>query len=216
MRWLGKLLDGLFLSENTCKVCGRPFSPQLQGYICPSCISSLSPHEYFKNPKELEGVDGYEFFQVYEGTLREIIILYKFKSVKPFGLEIAKLIKPHFEEFMKKTGARLVTFVPVHFLRRYTRGYDHNEEVIRNLKIPFAKVLKRTRYARPLAGKSPEERRKATEKAYTVTKPWLVKGKDVLVYDDILTTGSTAMSVARALRSAGARKVYFYFLAVEG
>ena len=149
-------------------------------------------------------MDGYEFFTKYEGVARELILLYKFHSVKPFAKVIADKIKGDFRNFLQEVKPDLITYVPVHLFRWWNRGYDHNEE-----------VLKRVKYSRPLARYKKEKREKLLKSAYKVIEPREVHGKSVLVYDDILTTGSTAREVAQTLKSAGATEVYFYFFLKE-
>ncbi len=173
----------------------------------------MEKHEFFEDLPEIPSVEGYEFFTKYDGVARELILLYKFHSVKPFAKVIANKIREDFQAFTREVKPDLITFVPVHFFRWWTRGYDHNEEVMKHLNIPYKKLLKRVKYSRPLARYKKEKREKVISSAYRVVEP--LKGKSVLVYDDILTTGSTAREVAKTLKSAGASKVYFYFFLKE-
>ncbi|AAC07809.1 ComF family protein [Aquifex aeolicus] len=210
MKLLGRLLDLLFLSENTCKVCQKPFKPKDQGFICEECIESIKPHEFFEDLPEISYLEDYEFFGKYEGVLREAILFYKFNSVKPFSKIFAEKIKTHFYEYLERVKPDLVTFVPVHFFRWWTRGFDHNEEIMKHLGVAYEKVIRRVKYARPLAKYKASKRERLLKGAYKVRGN--VKGKRVLVFDDILTTGSTAKSVSKTLLESGAKEVYFYFL----
>ena len=210
MKLLGKILDLLFLSENRCEVCGKIFKPEDQGFICKRCVEEIRPYEYFEDIPEIPFVEDFEFFGKYEGALREAVILYKFKSVKPISRILAEKIRPHFYEYLDKVKPDLITFVPVHFFRWWTRGFDHNEEIMKHLRVNYEKVIKRVKYAKPLAKYGAKKREKILQGAYRVKGD--VKGKRVLVFDDILTTGSTARSVSKALLEKGAREVYFYFL----
>jgi len=210
MKWLGKLLDFFLLSENTCKVCEKRFKPEEQGFICNECLSNIKPYEFFEDVPEIPYVEEFEFFGKYEGVLREVLLLYKFKSVKPFSKILADSIREHFYDYVQKIKPDVITFVPVHFLRWWSRGFDHNEEIMKNLGINYDKALKRVKYARPLARYKATRREKLLKGAYRVNKD--VKGKRILVFDDILTTGTTAKNVSATLLKAGAKEVYFYFL----
>jgi len=215
MKLLGKLLDYIFLSENLCKVCGKEFEPEDQGFICDVCLSTLKPHEFFEDYKDIPYVDSYEFFGKYEGVLREVIILYKFQSVKPLSKIIAKILEEPLMDFLDDLKPDIFTYVPVHFMRWFNRGYDHNEEILKLLNIPYKKILRRKKYARPLAGYGKTERERIIMDAYEVLNPEEIQGKRILVYDDILTTGSTAKYIAKILKESGAKEVHFYFLAKE-
>jgi len=211
---LGELLDLLFLSERSCTYCGKSFKAKEQGYLCRGCLSSVRPFEGFKDLLLSEEVEGADFFGLYEGVLREALLLYKFKGVKPLGKVLGEKVASPLKAFAEEVSASLLTFVPSHPLRRWKRGYDHNEEMLRASGLPFVKLLKRVRYAPPLAGMSREKRREVLRGAYEAL--WVPEGASVLVFDDVLTTGATAREVAKALKEAGAGAVYFYFLALEG
>ena len=207
------LIDVLF--ENTCIYCGGIFTPKGQGFLCEDCLSSVNKYEFFEDLVEIPSVDGYEFFTKYEAVAREVILLYKFHSVKTFSKFIAEKIREDFIAFYKECEVDLITYVPVHFFRWWARGYDHNEEVLKHLGISYEKILKRVKYSRPLARYKREKRERLLEAAYEVINEEELKGRKVLVYDDILTTGSTAKEVARVLKEAGASDVYFYFFLRE-
>jgi len=212
MRLLGKILDSLGISENTCIVCNKSFNAKEQGFICEGCLKSVKPAN-FDDMEEIPYVDSYEYFGKYEGVLRECILLYKFKSVKPFSKFLANLIKEDLKKYKEDVKAEILTFVPVHFFRYWGRGYDHNEEVLKNTGIKFDKILRRKKYAKPLAGYGKSQREKILKEAYTLKEN--VRGKVVLVYDDIITTGTTAKNIALLLKDNGAKEVHFYFLARE-
>jgi predicted amidophosphoribosyltransferase len=65
----------------------------------------------------------------------------------------------------------------------------------------------RTRHTLPQVGLSPKERRDNVKGAFAVPNPASIKGKNVLLIDDLFTTGSTVRECARVLRKAGARGV---------
>ena len=68
-------------------------------------------------------------------------------------------------------------------------------------------TLERTRRTPPLKGMSPIQRRKTVSGAFRVRKGEAVRGKTVILVDDVLTTGSTAEACAKALKRAGAERI---------
>ncbi len=216
MKLLGKLVDSLFLSEDFCISCGKGFEADAQGFVCPKCIEDLKPFHPFEYI-ELPFISGYRIFAKYEGALEEVIKSIKFRRALPLVQALAGKVETHLKEYLKDVEPDMITFVPVHFWRRWGRGFDHNEELLRFMNIPFLKVVERHRYSKPLAGYGREERKRITGEAFRVRKSFidLLEGKRVLVVDDLLTTGSTAQSVAKILMEVGVDEVYFYFVARE-
>lgn len=111
-------------------------------------------------------------------------------------------------------GRRVEVVVPVpsHPLRALTRGDDPvlalAREVAAHLGLPSRRALRRERSTRKLAGLDRAGRRRTLEGAIGCRDPHSVAGRAVLLVDDVLTTGATADACARALLSAGARRVY--------
>jgi ComF family protein len=112
-------------------------------------------------------------------------------------------------------GARrdaLLVPVPLHRWRIWSRGFNQSAIVARELSrltglptLPTA--LTRTKRTPPLKGMSALQRRRAVAGAFTVPRSEAVRGKTVVLIDDVLTTGSTANACARALKAAGADRV---------
>jgi ComF family protein len=111
-----------------------------------------------------------------------------------------------------RSGDAMVMPVPLHRRRLWSRGFNQSGLVARELAIgwgyPFeAGLLRRTRPTQPLKGMSHSQRRKAVAGAFAVIDPDRIKGRDIILVDDVLTSGSTAEACARALRKAGAARV---------
>jgi ComF family protein len=112
----------------------------------------------------------------------------------------------------------LVVPMPLHWFRRWRRGFNQSEllarEVSRRLGLPMAAgVLARRRHAPPQSGLSSAARRRNVAGLFSVKDRLEVEGRRVLLVDDVLTTGATAQSAARALKSAGAAQVVVLTLA---
>jgi ComF family protein len=105
--------------------------------------------------------------------------------------------------------ADLLVPVPLHPKRIKNRGF--NQALFLARAFPEAALAReavvRTRHTVPQVGLNPKERRDNVKGAFAVPDPELVKGKSVLLIDDLLTTGSTVKECARVLRRARARRV---------
>jgi ComF family protein len=108
--------------------------------------------------------------------------------------------------------------VPLHWRRQITRGYNQSEVLGRRLakwfEVPLLQAVRRVRPTRKLASLPREDRLIELRGAFRC-KSWAEKaiaGRDLLLVDDILTTGATCGAIAKALRQRGARRVFVVVL----
>jgi ComF family protein len=116
------------------------------------------------------------------------------------------------------TGSEvLVVPVPLHIRKLRERGFNQSELIAHaSLRLKAAdrrfelnaKVLERRRETRSQIGLSRHQRRENMRGAFAVARPHEVAGREILVVDDVFTTGTTVSECARVLRRAGASKVY--------
>ncbi len=198
-----------FLSENLCSLCGKKFKPILQGYICDECIRNLRKADVPVKP--IKYVKHYRIYGRYGEGWGEIIRLFKFKRVMPLADIIARKIKYDFEEYLDFVKPEVITFVPVHLLRYWARGMDHNEEILKRTGVEFEDLLVRVRWRKPLVFFDKKKRREIIRNSFSLRKnPDCVR---ILIFDDVITTGATARTVSELLYSAGVKEIYWYFVA---
>ena len=114
----------------------------------------------------------------------------------------------------------ILTWVPVSRLRRLTRGYDQVEllakAVGKELGVAPVPTLKKIRHNRRQSGIHSEAERMANVLgAYRVLSPGEIRGKRILLLDDVLTTGATSGECARMLLTAGAKEVHCAVIAAR-
>lgn len=140
--------------------------------------------------------------------MRELIHLFKYGKVAPLsGVLGAYLLR----SLPRDEAVDLLTPVPLHWRRRWDRGFNQSEllarVVSRSTGIPMRGVLRRERATAVQAGLSHTERRRNVARAFRCHRPHEVRGKRIVLVDDVMTTGSTATACARALKAAGAARV---------
>jgi ComF family protein len=155
----------------------------------------------------------------YESGLRELIHLLKYDQVRPAANVLGRMLAEAMEDLQPLFAGREVLVVPVPLHRRKLRqrGFNESELIARAaLKIPTSAVrfqlraglLQRRRETKSQIGLSRHQRRENIRGAFAVARPDELAGREILVVDDVFTTGTTVSECARILRRAGASRVY--------
>jgi ComF family protein len=154
----------------------------------------------------------------YESLLRDLILRMKHASGEGLAEALGLLWAEHAAPRLKATGATAVVPVPLHWRRRWSRGYNQSESLARmlaqRLGLPCPRRwLGRIRHTPQQTRQTPSARAENVRGAFAVPRGRALHGKTILVVDDVMTTGSTASEAARALRAAGADRVVVAVLA---
>jgi ComF family protein len=156
---------------------------------------------------------------LYQDRLRELIHLLKYHGMEPIAGRLGALLARQVLRFANAPQKLLVVPVPLFRAKRRQRQFNQAEllarAVIKTLKqmrpdlqlTMAAGLLERRRATESQAGLTPHQRRANVRGAFFVPKPEKVKDADVLLIDDIYTTGATARACALSLRRAGAKSV---------
>jgi ComF family protein len=142
----------------------------------------------------------------YGGQLEVALKRLKYSRRADVARALAPLLQPRFDE--ASASADFVCAVPLHRARLARRGYNQAERLAHHLGAAngCAGALVRPRPTSPQAGLSARERAANVKDAFQCRRARL-KGARVLLVDDVVTTGSTLFSAAKALRQAGAADV---------
>jgi len=185
--------------------------------LCADCRQNAPECE--KSNLRFSFLAGWTAVWYYKDKVRGSILRYKFYGRRhyapAYGRRLAmKLQKEGMDTF------DILTYVPIAPLRKLTRGYDQVElltnAVGAELGIAPRRTLRKIRNTPPQSGiKDPARRRANVLGAYVAVEPQSVRGKKILLLDDIITTGATASECARVLLTAGAKEVYCAALAVK-
>jgi ComF family protein len=151
-------------------------------------------------------------FGAYEGTLRELVLLFKSRGRDELATPLAGLLLTAWQRAGWPMPDAVVA-VPMRWARRLRRGYNQAELLARSLSresgVPLVQPLRRRSRGTQVGG-ARGERLRLSAAAFPVRRP--VTGCVVLV-DDVLTTGATAAACTRALTRAGAGDVYVLTIA---
>jgi ComF family protein len=156
----------------------------------------------------LTGFDGVYCFGFYDGTLRKLIQLFKYGNVPTLAGPLGALLAA---ALPRERAFDVIVPMPMHWRRRLQRGFNQAsllaEVAGRRFGFQVSPAIRRHKATPPQAGLTGAQRRANMTGAFIVSRPEAVRGKRVLLVDDVLTTGATAGACARALKRAGATHV---------
>ena len=156
-------------------------------------------------------------FGEYKGPLRGLIHLLKYENVTPVAGPLGEMLARTLSELLSASNNEklLLLPVPLHKSRRRTRGFNQAELIARAAAKQSAQkfevvssLLVRHRETISQVGLSREERIENMRDAFRVIDRQRVKGRAVILIDDVMTTGTTLSECARVLKNAGAERVW--------
>ena len=209
-----RVLEWLF--PRKCILCQELLAKE-ETDLCRRCRSGQPM--YRSGRKKIPHVTDLTALWMYEGAVRGSLHRYKFRGARHYAAGYGRLLALRIQEELPR--ADLITWVPVSAKRRRERGFDQVEllalAVSEELGIPAEGLLEKFRDNQPNSAlKTQPERRANVLGVYKAVQPERIRGKRVLLLDDIVTTGATASECARVLMTAGAEEILFAALAAAG
>jgi ComF family protein len=208
-----------------CDGCLHAMRPAAGG-VCALCRAPLvSPNAFADEHREprcglCRRLDppfaGAAAYGSYQGGLRDLIHLLKYHQVRPAANVLGRMLSEVIAAMapLSADPGLVVVPVPRHAAKLRQRGFNPSELIARAaLKLrPVAAlgvdVLERVRETQSQTGLTRHQRRENLRGAFRVAKPEEIFGHDILLVDDVLSSGTTAFECARVLRRAGAARVW--------
>lgn len=185
-----------FLGDGGCGTCGLP----LEATDADQCAPCMAKPPRIRRTRAAVAYD-----DLSRGVAIRLKYGRKVALARTMAHYMAPLIPP-------RDDAPVLVPVPLHRRRLWQRGFNQSALVARELARKTGHdaqlgALRRVKQTPPLKGMSLLQRRKTVAGAFTVDRSAELRGKTVVLVDDVLTTGSTANACARALARAGAARV---------
>lgn len=231
MKAIQRWLDYLFPEDQFCPVCGEtPEAGRRAGFcavcrealrppapgLCQGCRVRLTHTGAICVTCQSLGIRPLWALGAHTGILRQAVHRLKYGNWPILGQRLGELLGQNPE--LQRWGAGLVVPVPLHQQRERQRGYNQAALVASGLavglSIPVGKVLIRIRATTSQTHLDGETRRRNVAGAFGCAQPNTVRGRRILLVDDVVTTGATARECVRVLISAGAAAVGLAVVAV--
>jgi len=232
-----------FVFPLDCKICEKPIRESKGYSICENCFKTIElikqPYcikcgkplistDYFKQNREILCLEckikkySFEFSRstgIYDKVLKKCIHLFKYYEEKKLAKPLGKLMVDYLlknDEFENKFD--LIIPVPLHKNDLKKRGFNQSvllSKVIGDyFSIPVGEsVLVKKKLTPFQVNLSKKEREKNILRAFSVEKPAEIIGKNILILDDVLTTGATVEECAKELIKAQPKSILVLTLA---
>ncbi|MBR1756510.1 MAG: ComF family protein [Alphaproteobacteria bacterium] len=200
-----------FVAEPYCARCGVPFVSQSEQYnsigqLCGACLHEKRPVFALRR-----------FAFVYDDEAKNLVLGFKFLDKTNYAEVLANMLRRAGADIWQQQPDLLIP-VPIHRRRLLERKYNQSALLARELAKQTGitaeySALQRVRHTVPQVQLSGQARRHNLKHAFDVKSVQKIKGKKVVLIDDVETTGATLNECAKALKKAGASKIYALTLA---
>lgn len=195
------------ISSPLCSICSKPFSSGIEeNHVCEDCLRTTPFYDALGAP------------YVYVGNIMEAIHQFKYTNRSYLGNSLGPLLAGFAQRWLNITDGFLTIPVPLHPTRLRERGFNQSlllaRHVASNLdaELDFLS-LRRIRHTQPQTGLNRDRRRKNVRRAFKVMDSKAVKGREIILVDDVATTGNTLNECTRVLKRAGCGQVFCVVLA---
>jgi ComF family protein len=204
-----------------CGACWAKLEPLAAEFYCAQCRTAFLSRFPLDEQglcglcrRGVRGFDAAYSFGFYENELRKLVHVFKYDRIQSLSAPLAKLMA---RALPLELSFDVIVPMPLHWRKRWQRGFNQAgllaSEIGRRRHTPVRNALRRVHNTKSQAGLTSAKRRENVSGAFQVKKRLTVDGQRVLLIDDVMTTGATAASCARALKRGGARQVTLLTLA---
>lgn len=216
-----------FLLPRFCASCNTKLTTK-ENYVCHQCLSKI--HEidgsqitmlYLRKFGETQIVSDFYVLYLFEKDkevqriIHQLKYNHKFLLGKYLGENLGKAIS----EAVNKWQIDVMIPVPLHHVKRAERGYNQSYYITKGLtkvlNIPVnQRIIKRKRFTQSQTQLDRKEREQNIKGAFALRRNSKINGKNILLVDDVVTTGATVRECGRLLLRNGANKIFVAAVAI--
>lgn len=224
----------------TCSHCNHNLNNSLEFYICSNCRGQISyitgnqcircgtalgPHTIITGKKGCTVCrekslyfDAVTSITYYEGVVKTLLHKFKYARQKFLSAILIDIILRDKRLYDIVPNVDMIIPVPLHWLKKMRRGFNQSELLSQGVQKLFLKPISRNNLCRikntvSQTRLSKNQRQINVRNAFFIKRPELLKGKRILLIDDVLTTGVTASECSKKLKEAGVQSVHLLILA---
>ncbi len=200
------LLDMIYPTH--CAACGELIEPGLK--FCKDCERGLEFVKIKQYKNKNNKFDRLISVFYYKDTAKRVVLRYKFHGKKYLYKTMAEFMHKEFEENYDDINFDYITYIPMSFSEYMKRGFNQTKVLTkvlsRKTKIKHKKLLRKKHKTKNQVGLKAQERAENLKGCFENTEK--LKGKNILLIDDVKTTGATLNECSKVLRKAGAKGIY--------
>lgn len=231
--WFFQVPSRLFTSifPDNCRICDSALAGYSRAPVCRECLNEPKPlnpeicclkcRMPFLRDRALNedglcrlcaaGVGAFDAAYAwggYDGVLKDLIHCFKFHGMRSLANPLGGYLA---EAFPRNEKIDAIVPMPIHWTRRMVRGFNQCEllarELSRHTGVPVAKLLVKIKRTGKQSNLSGAKRRRNVRGSFETVQGEVVRGKRLLLLDDVLTTGATVNEAAQVLKNGGAARV---------
>ena len=190
-----------------CSICRTPFSSlREESHRCENCIRERPNYRQLIAP------------YLYDGKLMDAIHNFKYAGKRDLGKSLGKLLASYALKRLRDMSSFLIMPVPLNPGKIRERGFNQSLILAKEVSIRLGSELdflslRRIKYTSPQTGLKRQERRRNVHNAFEFRGGSDIRGRDILLVDDVATTGSTLNECAKQLIKHGCYDVFCLVLA---
>lgn len=219
MNFIISLAD--FFLPRFCPACKNKLEPD-EKFVCPECLKKIKTadegrilNEFSRKFEREKIISGFTSVFVFEKDkeLQQIIHSLKYNQKFLIGSFLGIRIGKSLNHVFKKWNINMILPVPLHPLKKAERGYNQAHYIAKSLanelKIPFnSKLLKRVKFTDSQTTMSLKERQVNVYGAFKISHSIEIKDRNILLIDDVITTGATISECGKVLLQSGAARIF--------
>jgi ComF family protein len=202
--------------------------PASEKFVCSSCLNNIKKAtderlslEFKRKFFDKKVIRDFKSLYVFEKDkeLQNIIHSLKYNGRFLIGIFLGSELGKKIKNEIWNSNINLIVPVPLHQLKKAERGYNQSFYIAKGLSkevnIPFGSgIIKRKKYTQSQTTMNLKERQKNIEEAFKVRNDKKIKEKNILLIDDVITTGATISECGKILLDSGAASVYAASVAI--